>query len=224
MQVPKDSEERKWEYLDKALELFHEKGYEKTTINDIIQKVGVSKGAFYHYFQSKEEVIETIAKIYAENTARIIRNISERKDLTALEKVNMSITRVQEYKAYHAEKRLRIHEIFVSEENIKLQHKILDNFKEQAFSSYKTIINQGIKEGVFNTSYVEEAVELLIDMMGNLNYVLAKFILEIKNDPDVMTSVKRKLEFYEESMERIMQAKKGSIKLARPIIERIQRF
>ena len=49
-----------------ALELFYKKGYENTTIKDIIEEIGVSKGAFYHYFESKEDVIVAIAKEFHE--------------------------------------------------------------------------------------------------------------------------------------------------------------
>jgi len=56
MRISKDGDIRKQELLDAALQLFYEKGYEKTSVNDIIEKVGVSKGAFYYYFKSKEEV------------------------------------------------------------------------------------------------------------------------------------------------------------------------
>jgi len=48
--------------LDTALELFAEKGYHQTSISDITQKAGISKGLLYNYFESKDEVLKSIIK------------------------------------------------------------------------------------------------------------------------------------------------------------------
>jgi len=49
-------EERRNLLLDSALECFAAKGFESTTIDHIVKHAGVSKGAVYHYFKSKEEI------------------------------------------------------------------------------------------------------------------------------------------------------------------------
>ena len=46
--------------LDVSLKLFGEKGYEKTTIQDIVDALGMSKGAIYHHFKSKDDIIEAL--------------------------------------------------------------------------------------------------------------------------------------------------------------------
>lgn len=60
MRVVKEHEERRNEILNTAQTLFVTKGYMKTTINDILQAIGIAKGTFYHYFKSKEEVLDAI--------------------------------------------------------------------------------------------------------------------------------------------------------------------
>jgi AcrR family transcriptional regulator len=49
--------------LDSALELFAEKGYHQTSINDISRRAGISKGLLYNYFESKDEVLRSIIQI-----------------------------------------------------------------------------------------------------------------------------------------------------------------
>ncbi len=56
----KEPEVRKSELLDAAQKLFVEKGYAKTTVTDILNVHGLSKGVFYYYFKSKEEVMDAI--------------------------------------------------------------------------------------------------------------------------------------------------------------------
>lgn len=50
MRIVKDGGERRKELLDTARRLFISKGYEKTSINDILKEVGIAKGTFYYYF------------------------------------------------------------------------------------------------------------------------------------------------------------------------------
>ena len=48
----KKGERRKEEILQTAADLFAQKGYLRTTLNDIISQIGCSKGSFYHHFES----------------------------------------------------------------------------------------------------------------------------------------------------------------------------
>lgn len=47
--------------IDAAWELFQEAGYENATVNDIIKKSGTSRGAFYHHFRAKEDLLFQMA-------------------------------------------------------------------------------------------------------------------------------------------------------------------
>lgn len=66
MRIIKEHDERKNEILDTAEKLFQAKGYDACTVNDILQAVGIAKGTFYHYFTSKEEVLDSIVLRHTE--------------------------------------------------------------------------------------------------------------------------------------------------------------
>lgn len=79
------SEETRNTILDVALKLFREKGYEETTILDIVHEMCVSRGSFYHYFKTKEDVfVALIDRKFDEET--ILKSI-ECSDLTGIEKI-----------------------------------------------------------------------------------------------------------------------------------------
>ena len=61
---------RRLELVDLAQRLFLERGYERTTVNDVIDAAGVSKGAFYHHFRAKEELLEAIAERFARQSLK----------------------------------------------------------------------------------------------------------------------------------------------------------
>ncbi|MCZ0753972.1 TetR/AcrR family transcriptional regulator [Anoxybacillus sp. J5B_2022] len=60
------AKQRKVKFLEKAMKLFAEKGYHATSIQDIVEAWGISKGAFYHHFSSKEELMFEIVKYHLE--------------------------------------------------------------------------------------------------------------------------------------------------------------
>ena len=60
MKTVKDGKERRQELLETARRLFITKGYEKTSVNDILKEVGIAKGTFYYYFSSKEDMLEAM--------------------------------------------------------------------------------------------------------------------------------------------------------------------
>jgi AcrR family transcriptional regulator len=80
--VTKVPEERKQELIDTAERLFLEKGYEQTTVADIVREIEVAQGTFYYYFSSKEEILEAIIE----------------KDITALEADHVKRRRKRRHK------------------------------------------------------------------------------------------------------------------------------
>ncbi|SER23702.1 transcriptional regulator, TetR family [Gracilibacillus ureilyticus] len=86
MRISKDYDERKNEILDTAERLFHTKGYEKCTINDILNEVGIAKGTFYYYFKSKQEVLDAVVSRYSEFIINRCEKVL-RKDITPVEKL-----------------------------------------------------------------------------------------------------------------------------------------
>lgn len=79
--------------LDASLKLFLQKGYEHTTIQDIVDELGdLSKGAIYHHFSSKEDIIEAVAdKLYEEPNAKLFA-VVQASNMTGLEKLRKLLT------------------------------------------------------------------------------------------------------------------------------------
>ena len=71
--------------IRKSWNLFSQKGFEKTTLNDIIMSAGISKGTFYYYFRSKDTLLNTLSVIFDEE----YRNVEEQMpaDLDSFEKL-----------------------------------------------------------------------------------------------------------------------------------------
>lgn len=66
--------------IESAWSLFYEKGYEQTTIMDIIEKSGVSKGSFYYHFKSKDTLLNTLASLLDSHYEELLEELPEDMD------------------------------------------------------------------------------------------------------------------------------------------------
>lgn len=66
MRIVKEAEERRNEILDAADELFGRKGFDGTSTNDILEKVGIARGTLYYHFKSKEDILDALIQRYEE--------------------------------------------------------------------------------------------------------------------------------------------------------------
>jgi AcrR family transcriptional regulator len=87
MRIIKEHHERRNEILDTAERLFHVKGYEKCTVNDILKEVAIAKGTFYYYFKSKEEVMDAVISRYTDIIISRAEEILKKTDISLEEKL-----------------------------------------------------------------------------------------------------------------------------------------
>lgn len=146
--------------LDVAFRLFMEKGYEYTSIQDIIDNLGgLSKGAIYHHFKSKEDILVAVTDRMTAESNQMLADIRDRSDLTGKEKLQTifkaSICRpVQD-------------DIFTVAPNFHNNSKLLfsllhDTIDEVAPTYILPIMKQGIADGSIQTDYPEQLSELII--------------------------------------------------------------
>ncbi len=131
-----------------ALVLFDTNGYPRTSVEDIVAKAKVTKGAFYHHFGSKEEVLEIIHNVYVESQIELCtRIISE--DMNPREKLRelarATITNLNQYRAhvsvYMQDRR------FLTDQRKK---NVLEK-RSEIDKLFNSIIEDGVRSGYFRT-------------------------------------------------------------------------
>lgn len=73
----KNTRNTKGKIITAAWDLFYEQGYEDTTIEEIIEKSGTSKGSFYHYFEGKDALLGSLSYIFDEEYERLQTELDE---------------------------------------------------------------------------------------------------------------------------------------------------
>lgn len=215
----KEGVERKNEFIEAAIDLFCQQGYENTSINDIINKVNVSKGAFYHYFESKEDLLAIIGQIHAEKLIQMAKKTSFDKKLNAIEKINKLIVNAQGYRFSEMENPSKAVKIFFNQNNLKLLTIIFENIKQSVKPLLENILKQGVKEGVFKINNISETASLYFYLVNIFNQYLIKIILTAKSKKEAMLAVWEKADFYQGVMEKLLGVELGSFVLAQKTVE-----
>ena len=87
VRIVKKPEERKSEIVAAACELFLSKGYDSTTMQDVMRKLGIAKGTIYHYFSSKEDLLEAVIDSLAESEMLRLKKVLEKGKGNALSRL-----------------------------------------------------------------------------------------------------------------------------------------
>ena len=155
----KDYLTKKRELVNTAEKLFMEKGYNETTIEDLLDASSLSKGGFYHYFSSKEEVLEESIKILMESLLEQVLPIVEDDSLTAMQKLRMFFQKKNEYKEPKNEMARYISKLLQSDFAVYKYYLVLAQSYLEPFAK---IIEQGSKEGSFSVTYPRETADILV--------------------------------------------------------------
>ncbi len=153
----KKPEERRKEIVSAARTLFLEQEYEKTSMQDVMQKVGIAKGTIYHYFKSKDELLDAVVSdIVGEYIARVKSSL-EKLEGTAMQRMRALIE-----SSSVAENQSELLEQMHRPGNIGLHARQLAAVFSQLAPLYAGVIEQGCKEGVFTSEHPLETAEFLL--------------------------------------------------------------
>jgi len=208
--------ERELELITAARRLFYTKGYERTSINDIINAVGVSKGAFYHYFDSKQGVLEAVVETLIDQTKALIQPIMSDPTLNAIEKFNRMVRVINDWKIEQRDEILTVLRILYTEENLRLLHHMRQRSARVIVPIFAQIITQGVEEGIFETAFVQESAELVVGISRTSGLMIIDMLLNPEGYKDRVTIAMRMSAAGQVAIERMLNAPSGSLLLIDP--------
>ncbi len=178
MWVSKNRDERKEEFIRTALELFMKKGYENTSLNDILRVMNITKGSFYHNFSSREELLESCVRMIAEDYSAVASEAAGQSGSNALDMLirlssdTMKLRTRQEW----------LFEIFKAieydERNAFLYRRITERIIADTEKHVEKIIAKGVLEKTFFVEEAGMAAELYIRILMLYKQQIAKALRE----------------------------------------------
>jgi AcrR family transcriptional regulator len=216
--VIKTAAERKDELVDCAQALFFAKGYEATTIADIIARAGLSKGAFYHHFESKEDLLDALTQRVTRTMIAAARDILEDESLDALTRLNRFMARGGEWKREAAPMLGAIYASVFKPENAVLYQRMVNAAIVAITPALTRIIEQGKREGAFDVADSQIVAEILIHLSNARQAVMADAMqATAQGDVDHAVEVlEKRLGIEQKIIDRILGVPEGSVRLYEP--------
>ena len=152
----KKGEKRKQELLDIAYTLFIQRGYENTSVDEIIEEAGIAKGTYYYYFESKEHMLEEVIGMMIDKEAGTAVQILN-SDIPVLHKIVGIISSIRPEQSER-----EIEDALVRPENAMMHNRIKRRLIEKVVPILSKAVEEGISEGIFACDDIPERVKMLL--------------------------------------------------------------
>ena len=162
MRVVKEATERRNEILDVAEELFVTKGYDKTSTNDILDRVGIARGTLYYHFKSKEDILNAMIERINDSLVVRARTIASDSSVPVIDRIVKTIA------GLHVESDIG-HEIIDQvhkPQNALMHQKMQKNLAAGIVPIIADLVEEGSEQGIFHIPYPAETIEMLILYSG----------------------------------------------------------
>lgn len=198
--------------LDVSMQLFLEKGYEHTSIQDIVNHLGgLSKGAIYHHFKSKEDILDGVMnKLYQNNDNELdhLRLLEKDSSMTGLQKLQALFTTALE--SPRQDDMFQMAPDFLKNPQM-LAMQIEGIYTESVPHFVQPIIEEGIADGSIKTDYPKELAEMIL-LLINI------WLIPLVHDEDP-SSVTNRFALFQE-----MMGKMGIEIFDKDAVKRLEKF
>lgn len=196
----KKGEKRKQELLKIAYNLFLTRGYEDTSVDEIIEAAEIAKGTYYYYFSSKEQMLEEVIEMMIAAEAEAAKQVVE-SNIPVQQKIVGILTSVKP-----TEEEQPIKDALLQPENVTMHSKTRKKLIEVLAPLLSEAVEEGINEGIFACDNVLERVRML---------------LVISNDTfDEGTFTESSIAVFIDMTEKLLGAKRGTMGFIYDLIDK----
>ncbi|PLU09205.1 TetR/AcrR family transcriptional regulator [Sinorhizobium medicae] len=216
--VKKSPDVRTNELIDCAQRLFFEQGYENTTVNDVIREANVSKGAFYHYFVSKEALLEAVASRMAHQSLKELQALFEDPTLDAVGQLNALFAGSRRLKVEMAPQLKNTFNALFKPENIVLYHRIDAAVSAVTLPYLTGLLERGHKEGSLDAPDPEATALMLLDLRLGVAKTMHRALQQTEaGDLDGAARILDGwMRTYGLAVERLLKIPEGAIEITEP--------
>jgi AcrR family transcriptional regulator len=205
---------RREAFLDVAQRLIATKGYTQLSIQDVIDELGSSKGAFYHYFDSKAALLDgVVSRMVEAATAALVPAVAD-PDRSALDKLNAVFSGLASFKADRRELILELMRVWLSDDNAVVREHVHRGAIAAMTPLLAAIIRQGVAEGSFTAASPDHAGRVVASLVMGANEAATDLFAAYQDGAVSFEEVERTLEAFAEAFERILGARPGSLAFA----------
>jgi AcrR family transcriptional regulator len=197
-------------FVDAAQRLIQAKGYEQMSLQDVLDEVDASRGAFYHYFDSKVALLDAVVERMVDTVTAALAPVVADPDLSAREKLARVFLGIADWKMERKELMHAVVTVWLSDENALVRERSRRHTAVRLTPPLATIIRQGKAEGVFDVGSPEHAAAVLVSLLLGANEMASQLLVARQSGAVSFEDVERTLAAYGEGFERVLGLTAGS--------------
>jgi AcrR family transcriptional regulator len=201
---------RRDEFIDAAQRLIQTRGYEQMSIQDVLDGLGASKGAFYHYFDSKEALLTAVINQMVEGAMGLASSIVDDPSLPAPEKFRRLFAAIAQFKNERVELLQGVMRAWISDDNAIVREKFRKVAVRRLSPVMARIVEQGLAEGVFTARPPEPVARVLMSLILGANEAAVELYVARQERTVTFEVVRQTLQAYGDAFDRIVGAESGS--------------
>jgi AcrR family transcriptional regulator len=203
--------ERRKAILNVARQLVITRGYEQMTIQDMLDALQISKGAFYHYFDSKQMLLEALIEGMQEEALQILVPILHDPQLVALAKLQRFFDAASRWKTAQKTFVLALWSVWYTDDNAIVRQKLRASMVKRIGPLLTELIQQGVQEGTFTAIFPEQVGGVILSLILDLSDAIAELLLLVGVEHDGLPHIILTVAVYTDALERVLGAPKGSL-------------
>jgi len=193
--------------------LFFERGYDETSIQDILNALKISKGAFYHYFESKQALLEAICRQQADAHMEKLRMDVALGRHTPVQKMNMVLSQVNMFNSGEARLNALMLKISYLDGDVNFRENIRSFMLPQLCEMLDGVIRDGLADGSFFSRNPAQLGRMLLMLAYDVNDEACRMLCADPENPDCVIGIADLLNAYRDAVETLCGARFGSVTL-----------
>lgn len=207
-------DDKKQKFVKAAHALFLTKGYAKTSVNDIITHAGVSKGAFYHHFSSKSELLDAFVEVMFQEFQQLSATAPNKDTRSAIVQWNEFMLSANQWKVQYKDQLLELMMVLHAEENLPLNQRLTKKSLQLVTPQFKQLIQLGMDQGIFDVEDADSCAHVLTGIFTSFSDTFYEVVVS-EDKPDIKIEfITRRINAINYSMERILGAPANSLQIA----------
>ncbi|GHO85728.1 TetR/AcrR family transcriptional regulator [Dictyobacter formicarum] len=211
---PEEFAAKRGEILDAAQRLVLTKGYEQMSIQDILDYVRISSGAFHHYFDSRRALLDALIERIQQESEKPLLPIIHDPQLNAIEKLQGFFDTLDRLRSARKADVVKLVRVWYNDDNAIVRQKVDDAVLAQRAPLLTKIVRQGIQEGIFTISHPDKAGEVILSLLQGMGNTHARLLLSLEHEANEQRNVEEIVSThaaYMEAIERVLGAPPNSL-------------
>lgn len=204
---------RQEEILDAAQKLIVTRGYERMSIQDVLGELGISKGALYHYYGSKHDLLAGIVDRTADQVRARLATVADDPELGARDRIVRIFHTLVEWKTQHRDELVALLRVWNSAGNALMRQRTRAGITHRLAPLFERVIEDGVADGTFTLPTAGGSGHVLLCLVQDLNEHLGELFFAYESGTAGLNAVEQTVTAYTSAMERILGVTAGSVTL-----------